>query len=116
MLNCLRDSSDKVLSRERSVKAYLNNTNLVSVSVHIIDSLVYSLTNRTHSDDYSVCIFCTIVVEKLVVSTNLSVNLVHVVLNNFRYYIIETVRSLSCLEEDVRVLSCTSLLRTVRIE
>ena len=109
VLNSLRKSSNKMLSWEWSVEANLNNTNLVSVSIHIINSLIYSFANWTHSYNYSVCILCSIVIEKLVVSANLSINLIHIILYNFRHNIIETVRSFSCLEEDIRVLSCTTL-------
>ena len=63
-----------------------------------------------------VSISCSIVVEKLVICTDLSINLVHVLLNNCRKCIIIWVTCLSCLEEDIRVLSRTSLAWMVRVK
>ena len=57
-----------------------------------------------------------IVVEQLVISTDLSVNFVHVFLNYCRKSIVVWVTCFSCLEEDVRVLSGTSLTWMVRIQ
>ena len=50
-----------------------------------------------------------VVVEQLIVSTNLGINLVHIFLNDCRKGIIVRVAGFSCLEEDIRVLSGASL-------
>ena len=57
-----------------------------------------------------------VVVEQLVVGSDLLVDLMHVILNDFRHVIIEGVGSLACLEEDIRILSRTSLTGMVRIQ
>ena len=62
------------------------------------------------------CVCCSIVVEQLVISTDLSVNFVHVLLYDCRKSIVVWVTCLSCLEEDIRVLSGTSLTWMVRIQ
>ncbi len=59
---------------------------------------------------------CTIVVEQLVIRTDLGIYLVHVFLNNRRKCIIVWVAGLSCLEEDIRVLSGTSLAGMIGIQ
>ena len=62
------------------------------------------------------CVLCTIVVKWLVVCADLLVYLVHIFNNNFRYCIVVLVAGLSCLEEDVVVLSCTSCYRVLRVK
>ena len=62
------------------------------------------------------CIFCTIVVEKFVVCSNLLINFIHVLLYNCRKSIVIRVTCFSCLEEDIRVLCRTSLAWMVRIQ
>ena len=62
------------------------------------------------------CISSAVVVEQLVICTDLSVNLVHVLLNNCRKCIVVGVTCLSCLEENIRVLSRTSLAWMIWIQ
>ena len=62
------------------------------------------------------CVRCTVIVKQLVIRTGLGVNLVHVLLHNCRKSIIVWVAGLSCLEEDIRVLSGTSLAGIVGIQ
>ena len=59
---------------------------------------------------------CAVVVEQLVIGTDLSVHLVHVLLNDGRKSIVVRVAGLSCLEENIRVLGRTSLARMVRVQ
>ena len=92
----------------------LNETNLLTVSVEEVDNFFSCLADRTHSDDYTVSISCTIVVEELVICATDLVDLIHVVLNLIRYCKIEGVGSFSALEVDIRVLSCTTECRVVR--
>ena len=57
-----------------------------------------------------------VVVEQLIVSTNLGINLVHIFLNNCRKSVIVWVAGFSCLEEDIRVLSRASLAWMIWIQ
>ncbi len=58
----------------------------------------------------------SVVVKQLVIRTSLLVNFVHVLLNNSRKSVVIRVACLTGLEEDIRVLSGTSLARMVGIQ
>ena len=58
----------------------------------------------------------SVVVEQLVICADLSVYFIHVLLYDCRKSIVVRVTCLSCLEEDIRVLSGTSLYRMVRVQ
>ena len=62
------------------------------------------------------CILSAVVVEQLVVGADLGINFIHVVLYDGRKGIIVRVAGLSRLEEDIRVLSGTSLAGMVRVQ
>ena len=47
-------------------------------AIQIVDGLFNGITYRTHSDDNMLCVWSTIVVEQLIVCTDLLVYLVHV--------------------------------------
>ena len=57
-----------------------------------------------------------IVIEQLVICAALRVNLVHILLHNSRQSVIIWVAGLSRLEENIRILSGTSLARMVGIQ
>ena len=62
------------------------------------------------------CISSAVVIEQLVVRADLGVYLVHVLLNDSRKSIIVRIAGLSCLEEDIGVLSGTSVAWMVWIQ
>ena len=62
------------------------------------------------------CIGSTVVVEQLIVCTDLLVYLLHVILNDAGDSVIVRIASLTSLEEDIRVLSCTTKYRMLRVE
>ena len=98
------NSLSKLCRNEGSVKSYLNETNLLALCKKIIYNLLCYVTYRAHSDDNALCVGCTVVVEELVVSAELCVNLAHVLLYNCGKSVIVGVARLSVLEEDIAVL------------
>ena len=82
----------------------------------MINSLFNGLVDGAHSDDDLLSIFCTIVVEQLVICAELSIDLVHVFLNNCGHSEISGVACLTGLEEQVRVLSTAHLTRMRRVQ
>ena len=62
------------------------------------------------------CIGCAVVVEQLVIRADLLVHLVHVHLNDSGKSVIVRVARFSCLEEDIRVLSASSLAGMIGIQ
>ena len=116
LLNSVRNSFDELVSAERSVKTNLNETELSAFSVEEIDCFFDCITYRTHSDDNVISVRSTVVVEELVVCTDLLVNLVHVVFNDSRELVVEFVTSFTSLEEDITVLSSTAENRVFRVK
>ena len=76
--------------------------------VEVIDDLVCNVADRTHCNDHAVCIGSSVVVEELVVCTELGVDLVHVGLDDCGQLIVELVAGFPVLEEDVSVLVASS--------
>ena len=101
---------------ERSVKSYLDNADLLTLLSKVIDGLLDGIVYGTHRNDDVISICCTVVVEELVICTDLRIHLIHVLLNDCRKCIVVRVGSLTSLEEDIRVLSRSSLNRVVRVK
>ena len=77
---------------------------------------VINVLDRSHSDDDFLSILCSIIVKQFIICSNLSINFIHVLLNDCRHSIVVWVTCFSCLEEDIRVLSGTSLAWVIRIQ
>ena len=86
------------------------------MSVEVVDDFFSNITDTSHCDDDSVCIFCTIVVEELVVSSELLVDHTHVLLDNFWKFVIVLVACFSVLEENVSVFMRSSHVRVLWVE
>ena len=56
----------------------------MSPCYHVVDGLFDCIVYGTHGYDYVLCIRSAVVVEQLVISTDLLVDLVHVLLDNSR--------------------------------
>ena len=115
-LNCFRNSCYQMFSRERTIKAYLYKTYLLTICYHIIDNLFCNVTDRAHSDNNFFSIGCTVVVKEFIVCADFSINLVHILFNDSRNCIIILVAGLSMLEEDIAVLVRTAHYRTLGVK
>ena len=73
------------------------------MSVHIVYNFFCNVAYRTHSYDNSVCIRSAVVVEELIVCTELFVYLAHVFFNNIGKSIVIFVAGFSVLEEYIAV-------------
>ena len=105
LLYAVRNSSNQCFCTERSVKTYLYDTYFFACCHEVIDGFFNGIAYRTHSYDNLFSISCAIVVEELVVGTDLSIYFIHVFLYDSRHCIVEGVTCFTCLEEDIRVLS-----------
>ena len=113
----IRNRCNQSFRAEWTIQTNFHHTNLSAGGLyHVIDSLLDGVINRTHRHDHMLSIWCTIIVEQLIIRTNLSVYLVHVLLHNPWQRIIIWVAGFSCLEENIRVLCRTSLARMIRIQ
>ena len=115
-LSCCWDSFDQVFSGEWTIKSYFYETNFFACCEHVVDNFFSCVNYRTHSDDYSFSIWCTVVVEQFVVCAKFSINFVHV----FFYYCWECFIVWVCcffsLEEDIAVLCCTAQNWSFRVQ
>ena len=74
------------------------------MGVQVVDDLLGHVADGTHGHDNAVSIGCAVVVEQLIVGTQLGVDLVHVLLHHGGQLGVVLVAGLAVLEEDVAVL------------
>ena len=94
----------------------LHNSDLLAEAVQIIYGLERSTAYRTHSDYHSVCVRRAMVVEQLVITACYLIYLIHVILNNTRDRVVETVICLTDLEIYIRILHCCAEHRVLGVE
>ena len=96
---------DELVGAEGTVQADLDQTDLLTLSQHIVDDLLCHVADGAHSDHDAVCVGSAVVVEELVVGAQLDVDLVHVLLDDGGQSVVVAVAGLAVLEEDITVLS-----------
>ena len=99
-----------------AIETNLNQTNLLSTSIQVVNNFFCYVTDGTHGHDYTVGIFCTIVVEQVVICTQLYVNLCHVLAYYFWQCVVNGVTSLTMLEENISVFVGTAHYRMVGVQ
>ena len=105
-----------MLSGEGTIQVNRYQTNLLTLSSQVVDRLTDSLRYRAHGDDHTLSVGRTIVVEQTVRTTRDLADLVHILLNDSRHSVIESVRRLTMLEEVVGVLCHTTCNRVLRVQ
>ena len=116
LLNCCRDSGSECGGNERSVQSYLYKADLSALLEQVVDGLLDGVAYGAHCYDNFLGVRSAIVVEQLVICTDLCIYLVHVLGNYVRYVVVVGVASLTSLEEDIRVLSCAVEYGLLRVE
>ena len=112
----LRNSSQQVFCRERTVQSYFYKTNLLALCGQVVDYFLGDVADGAHRDDDAVSVRCAVVVEQLIVGAQLGVDLAHVLLNDSRNCLVVLVAGLAVLEEDVAVLVGTAHGWVLRVE
>ena len=105
-----------MLDGEGSIKTNLDKTDLFALRSKIVDGLFDRVADRAHGNDNLFGIGSAVVVEELVVGTDLGIDLIHVVLGDADDIVIILVAGLTSLEEDVGVLRRASEYRVLRVE
>ena len=82
----------------------------------MVNGFFNRLIHGAHGNDDGLCIFCTIIVEELIIRSDLGIHLVHVLLDHVRNGIVGFVAGLSGLEKDIRILCGTHLARMAGIQ
>ena len=94
----------EVLNGPRTVQADLDQADLLTVGVQVIDDFLEGVAEGTHADDHAVGVVGAVVVEQMVAGTELGVHLVHVGLDDGRQRVVGAVAGLAVLEEDIAIL------------
>ena len=105
-----------MFQRERTIEVYLEIADFSAFGRHDIDAFLNSAGNGAHGDDDVFSIRSAIIVKQLVRTARIFADLVHVILNDIRKFIIVRVNSFTVLEEDIRVVNAAAQGRTVRIK
>ena len=85
------------------------------MGVEVVDDLLSNIADGAHGDDDTVSVRSAVVVEELIVRSELLIYLVHVLLDNVRKRLIELVAGLAVLEECISVLVGTAHVRMLRV-
>ena len=93
---------------------YAHHTYLLALLREVVNGLVSSLSGRTHEDDNTLCVLCTVVVEKVVLTACYLGQLLQIVLHHLRHLIVSGVASLTMSEECLGVLCRTACHRMLR--
>ena len=97
-----------MLYRERTIKSYFEQTDLFAFRKQIVDGFFDRIADRTHCNDKLFRIGSAVVVEELIITADLLVDLLHITFNDCGNSVVILVAGFSCLEEDVGVLSGTA--------
>ena len=112
----LGNGSQEMLCRERTVEMNGNQTDLLTLSRQIVDSLAGCFGHRTHCDNHTFSILCSVIVEQAVLTARDLGDFVHVFFHDSRNSLVVLVRRLPVLEEVVGVLCHTSSNRFLGIQ
>ena len=74
------------------------------MGVQVVDGLLKRIAEGTHADNDAIGILSPIVVEQVVATAQLGVDLVHVALDDGGKLIVHRVTGLTVLEEDIAIL------------
>ena len=115
LFSCFRKFFKEFCRYPRSVEVNLDKSDFFALLCKVVDNFFCNITDWTHCNDYAVCIFCTVVVEKAVVCAQLFVDFFDVFFNDCRKCIICWVTCFAVLEEYVTVFVWTAHSRMFRI-
>ena len=110
------DGSQQLIGPEGTIQVDLHHADLLAVSVHVVDDFLCHVADGTHGDDDAVSVGSAVVVEELIVSAQLLVDLAHVLLDGLGEGVIVLVAGLAMLEEDVAVLVGTAHHGTLGVQ
>ena len=113
LLHALGNSGEQVLHAERTIEVNRDHTNLLTLTVQVVDSLAGCIGSRTHQDDHAVSILGSIVREEVILTTSDLRELAEILLNNLGHCIVVRITSLTVCEECLRILSGTTSDRTL---
>ena len=99
-----RNGSQQLLCAEGTEQANLHQTDLLAMSVQVVDDFLSHVVDGAHGNNHAVSIGCAVVVEQLIVGAQLLIDLAHVLLNDGRQCLIVLVAGFTMLEENVVVL------------
>ena len=108
LLAGLGHCGEEVLDREGTVEVNADHADLLALGVEIVNGFASSLGDRTHADDDTFCIVCTIVTEEFIFTTGDFGNGSHILLHDGGYGVIVGVANFAVCEEGFGILSHAS--------
>ena len=116
LLHALGNAGEQVLHAERTIEVNRDHTNLLALSVQVVDSLAGCIGGRTHEDDHAVSILSSVVREEVILAAGDLGDLAEVLLNHFGHLVVVRITCLAVCEEGLGVLGCTTCDGTLRSE
>jgi len=83
---------------------------------HSIDTFFNSARYGAHSYDNVFCVGSAIVVEQFICAACKFADLIHVILNDIRQFVIVRVDRFTVLEEDIRIVDAATHSRMIRVQ
>ena len=106
---------DKFLGSERAIQTNFNESEFITFSIQIVDGFLNYICAAAHADDYVLSIFCSDIVKQMIAAAGDLADFVHIVLDGLRNRIVVRIRSFTCLEINIRVLSGTAEMGMIRV-
>ena len=116
LLHCLRKNVKEILGGPRSVKVNFHDTYLLALGCEPVNDFLCAFADGSHGYHYFSCIFCTVVIERLVVGSDLGIYFLHVLVYEVRSFSVYLVAGFSVLEECFRLLCRTHGMRMIRMK
>ena len=110
------DGLDQLVRLEGTIQVDLHQADLLALSGHVVDDLLGDVADGAHGDDDALGVGSAIVVEQLVISAQLGIDLVHVLLDHGGQSVVVGVAGLTMLEEDIAVLVRATHVGALRIQ
>ncbi len=109
LLDALRESLEECVHGEGAIQADLQEADLVTFLVHLVDGLLHGVCARAHEDDDVLRVGVADVVEEVIAPARESGDLIHHLLHDGGSGFVVFIGGLAVLEVDVRVLRRTAL-------
>ena len=116
LLHGFRQLLQEVLHGERTIEMDIQQADLLALGVQVIHNLLRRLADGAHRDNHALGVFCTVVVEQVMLTARDLREVRHGLLDELWNRIVVFVDSLALLEVDIRVLRRTANDRMIRIQ
>ena len=104
LLDGLGHRGQQMLGRERTEQVYLQEADLLTLGVEVIDHFLNRTAHAAHCHDHALGIRCAVVIEQVIFTAGQLGDLSHVILDDVRQLVVRGVVGLTKLEVDIGVI------------